>query len=119
MEQLVMDLVRSKKSNDQASFVTKRDGHVAEFDASKIASAVIKAFEATGEGNYNQAWEITAMVVSKLEQKIVDIENIQDIVEDTLMNMGFRKTAKSYILYRAKRSELRNINKTLGDSLNM
>jgi ribonucleoside-triphosphate reductase (formate) len=119
MEKLVRDLVESKKSIDQVSFVTKRDGRTVDFDPSKIASAVNKAFEATGEGNYNQAWEITAMVVSKFVEKVVDIEHIQDIVEDTLMNMGFRRAAKSYILYRAKRNELRNINKTLSDSLNI
>ena len=119
MEQLVKDLVRSKKSNNQSAFVKKRDGRITDFDVSKIATAVSKAFEATGEGNYNQAWEITAMVISKLDDQVVEIEHIQDMVEDTLMNMGFRKTAKSYILYRAKRSELRNITKTLNESLNM
>ncbi len=119
MEQLVKDLVQSKKSNNQSAFVKKRDGRIADFDVSKIAVAVSKAFEATGEGNYNQAWEITAMVISKLDDKVVEIEHIQDMVEDTLMNMGFRKTAKSYILYRAKRSEIRNITKTLNESLNM
>ncbi len=119
MEQLVKELVQSKKTLNQAAFVTKRDGRVADFDASKIASAVSKAFDATGEGNYNQAWEITAMVVSKLDTKVVEIEHIQDMVEDTLMNMGHRKAAKAYILYRAKRNEIRNINKTLNESLNI
>ncbi len=119
MEQLVKDLVKNKKSNNQSAFVKKRDGRITDFDGSKIAGAVNKAFEATGEGNYNQAWEITAMVISKLEDRVVEIEHIQDIVEDTLMNMGFRKSAKAYILYRAKRGELRNITKTLNESLNM
>ena len=68
------------------------------------------SFEASGEGNYNQAWEITGIVISKLTDNIIDIEHIQDIVEETLMNMSFRKTAKLYILYRAKRQENRNIN---------
>jgi ribonucleoside-triphosphate reductase len=119
MEDLVKDLVRSKRSQDQAAFVRKRDGRVVEFDAAKIATAINKAFEACGEGNYNHAWEITAIVVSKFNNKVVEIEYIQDIVEETLMNMGFRKAAKSYILYRAKRTELRNINKTLLESLNI
>lgn len=119
MEELVKDLVRSKKSIDQVSFVTKRDGRVSEFDPSKIATAIDKAFQATGEGNYNQAWEVTAIVVSKLDDKVVEIEHIQDIVEDTLMNMNFRKAAKAYILYRAKRSEMRNVNRILTDSLNV
>lgn len=116
MEKLVLDLVASKRSINQATFVTKRDGRVVDFDAAKIAGAVNKAFEASGEGNYNQAWEITAMVVSKLTDSVVEIEHIQDIVEDTLMNMGFRKAAKSFILYRAKRSEARNIGKLIEES---
>ncbi len=119
MEKLVGELVNSKTSKNRITFVKKRDGRVSEFDPSKIASAINKAFEASGEGNRNSAWEITAVVVSKLSGSQVEIEHIQDIVEDTLMNFGFRKTAKSYILYRAKRAELRNISKTLNESLNI
>ena len=119
MEEMVQSLVLSKKSQNQASFVKKRDGRVVEFDPTKIASAIHKAFEASGSGNYNQAWEVTAIVVSKLNGSTIGIEEIQDIVEDTMMNMGFRKAAKSYILYRAKRSELRNITKTLNESINI
>lgn len=117
MEKFVKDLVESKKLINQAAFVKKRDGRVIDFDPSKIAVAIQKAFEVTGEGSYNQAWEATAMAVSKLNTQVADIELIQDLVEDTLMNMGFRKAAKSYILYRAKRGELRDINRTLNESL--
>ncbi|OHD55137.1 MAG: ribonucleoside triphosphate reductase [Spirochaetes bacterium GWF1_51_8] len=119
MEDLVKDLVRSKRLQDQVAFVKKRDGRVVEFDPAKIATAINKAFEACGEGNYNQAWDITAIVVSKLAAKVVEIEHIQDQVEETLMNMGFRMAAKSYILYRAKRAETRNISKTLSESMNI
>ncbi|MGC8764871.1 MAG: ribonucleoside triphosphate reductase [Brevinematia bacterium] len=119
MEDFVKELVVSKQKNNQVAFVRKRDGRVVDFDPAKIANAIRKAFEATEEGNIMKAWECTAMVVSKLEKKIVEIEHIQDIVEDTLMNLGYRKTAKAYILYRAKRSEVRNIQSVLNESLSI
>ena len=119
MEDFVKELVISKQKNNQVAFVKKRDGRIVDFDPSKIANAIQKAFDATGEGDNKKAWECTAVVVSKLEEKTVEIEHIQDIVEDTLMNMGFKKTAKAYILYRAKRAETRNIQKVLNESLNV
>ncbi len=134
MEEFVKELVISKQKNNQVAFVRKRDGRVVEFDPSKIANAIKKAFDATGEssplydskvqqmdgqGNFLKAWECTAMVVSKLDKKIVEIEHIQDVVEDTLMNLGYRKTAKAYILYRAKRAEIRNIQRVLNESLSI
>lgn len=126
MEQLTKEkhnvvslIMNSKHSDDKVEFVRKRDGRVVDFDAAKIAGAINKSFEASGEGNYNKAWDITAMVVSKMYGSMVEIEHIQDMVEDTLMNYGLRKAAKNYILYRAKRSELRNINQALNESLNI
>ncbi len=119
MEKLVKNLSISKKQSDKAAFVRKRDGRVVEFDATKITKAIANAFDATGEADPSKAFEITLAVVTKLDDKIVDIEHIQDIVEECLLDFGFRKTAKSYILYRAKRAEIRNIEKTLSDSLNV
>lgn len=119
MERLVSELSSTKKSKNIAAFVRKRNGQVLEFDASKIADAIYKAFENTGEGSFDIAYQITAAVISKIEEKVVEIEDIQDRVEEALMNFGYRKTAKNYILYRAKRAETRNIEKALGDSLNV
>ncbi len=119
MEELVKNLFQSKKAQGKVAFVRKRDGKVVEFDISRIANAVHKAFEASGEGNYNQAWEVSAYILGRLEDQVVEIETIQNRVEETLMNMGFRKAAKSYILYRAKRNELRNINQTISNSLSL
>ncbi len=117
MRDLVSTITESKKAQKQIMFVRKREGNIVDFDPSKIAAAITKAFESTGEADETKAWELTALVVSRLEGEVVEIETIQDIVEDTLMNAGYRRTAKAYILYRAKRTELRNINKTLSESL--
>ncbi len=119
MEDVIRGILSTKQKNDLVAFVRKRDGRIVDFDPSKIATAIRKAFEATGEGNIMKAWECAALVISRLETKIVEIEYIQDIVEDTLMNMGYRKTAKAYILYRAKRAEVRNIQNVLSESMNV
>lgn len=109
MKLYVNELVQNKQNSSIATHVRKRDGQITKFDPSKIANAILKAFEASFEGNESIAWEITGYVISKITSQIIDIEQIQDLVEDTLMNMGYRKTAKLYILYRAKRAEARNI----------
>lgn len=119
MKMYVSELLKSRQSNNIASKVKKRDGKIVDFDASKIANAINKAFNASGEGNEAKAWEATGFVVSKINSEVVDIETIQDLVEETLMNMGYRKTAKMYILYRAKRTEARNITNAFNAAFSM
>ncbi len=119
MEHFVKNLLANKQKNKELIFVKKRDGKIVNFEIEKIKNAILKAFSATGEGDINKAWEVSAYVVSSLNGNLIDIEKIQDTVEDTLMNLGFRQTAKKYILYRAKRTELRNIKKVLTDSMDL
>ena len=133
MKNVIREMLQTKEGDSNIfntpGFVKKRDGRVTEFDSARIATAIHKAMEASGEGDYNRAWEATGIVLSRLnvsklsvtdnKAPVVDIEHIQDIVEDTLMNMGFRRTAKAYILYRAKRSENREIEKTIREGLSI
>jgi ribonucleoside-triphosphate reductase len=119
MKLYVNELVQNKQKSSIATHVRKRDGQIANFNPSKIANAILKAFEASLEGDESIAWEITGYVISKITSQIIDIEQIQDLVEDTLMNMGYRKTAKLYILYRAKRAEARNISNTYNAAFSM
>ena len=51
------------------------------------------------------------------EQLAVDVEHVQDIVEKVLIKKGHAKTAKSYILYRAKRTDIRNARSELMDTV--
>lgn len=95
--------------------IRKRDGRVVDFDAQRIASAVFKAFETGGQPNSRLANELSLNVAEKLVKKhkgsskfTPTIEEIQDIVEETLIERGFAKIAKSYILYREKRNEIRH-----------
>jgi len=92
--------------------VRKRDGRVVPFDRQRIERAIYKAFQAVGEENTAIPEELSYEVTHKLFYKfgidtIVDIEVIQDVVEETLIENGFAKVAKAYILYRRKRQEAR------------
>jgi len=101
------------------SAVRKRDGRIVPFDSSKIVNAIYRAAKSVNEGDLNAAEELSLKVVKVLEEKhkdgsIPSVEEIQDIVEATLINNGFAKTAKAYILYRQKRAELRRAKALLG-----
>ncbi len=95
--------------------IKKRDGRVVDFDPKRIEEAVFKAFEASGQPDKKLAQEVAKTVLNKLNQKykkniskaIPTVEELQDIVEESLIEDGSAKVAKSYILYRQKRADLR------------
>ncbi|NGM16448.1 anaerobic ribonucleoside triphosphate reductase [Xiamenia xianingshaonis] len=102
--------------------IIKRDGRTAEFRVEKIAEAVEKAFVACGTmQDRTAADEIAAKVVEKLEAGAIEgiptVEGVQDLVEETLIEQGHVQTAKSYILYRAERSRVRDVNSRLIQTL--
>lgn len=92
--------------------VRKRDGQVVAFDVQKIAQAIAKAGKETGKIEYREAESLAHDVARRIGQAFVgevpSVEQIQDMVEIILMKAGFTETAKAYILYRHKRSELRH-----------
>lgn len=92
-------------------FVLKRGNYKVAFDIRKIAVAISKAGEETGEFGKvvanELAKDVTRVVAYRFYDKTPSIENIQDIVEDTLVRSKFYKTAKAYILYRENRCKLR------------
>ena len=89
--------------------VIKRDGSRVDYDLSKITRALLKVNERTGELSNEDIDKLTGIInnkVIKLKEP-VDVETIQEVVEDSLMKNHFYKTAKSYILYRDKRTRIR------------
>ena len=85
--------------------VIKRDGKVADFNITKIASAITKAFEAQGKQFHPSVIDMMALrVTSDFEPKIkndkIAVEDIQDSVESVLIQSGYSDVAKAYILYR-------------------
>ncbi|MDO4290972.1 MAG: anaerobic ribonucleoside triphosphate reductase [Eggerthellaceae bacterium] len=102
--------------------IIKRDGRTAEFHEEKIAEAVEKAFQACAAmQDRATADEIARKVVAKLDAGAIEgtptVEGVQDLVEETLIESGFVQTAKAYILYRAERSRVRDVNSRLIQTL--
>ncbi len=100
--------------------VVKRDGRIVDFDIVKIASAMKKAFDATGT-NYTDgvidflAIKVTADFQPKIKDELISIEDIQDSVESVLSRGGYESVAKAYILYRKQHEKLRNVGATMLD----
>ncbi|MGQ9705122.1 MAG: vitamin B12-dependent ribonucleotide reductase [Actinomycetota bacterium] len=98
--------------------IRKRDGSVVPFEKDKIAAAIRKALEAVGEGDPSRAGSLAEEVVARLEERYVGdiptVEEVQDLVEETLIDRGLPRTAKAYILYREKRAEIRRTKDFLG-----
>ena len=97
--------------------IIKRDGRVVLYDQNKIAAAILKAMEVSGEGNAADAARVANDVQRELENHFSTesphIEVIQDAVEQQLMNHGFNGAAKAYILYRANRTRAREAGTSL------
>ena len=82
------------------------------FDVNKIAGAIYKAFQAT-EAKYglDAAIHLAHIVEQKLEDRHTElptVELVQDTVEETLIEKGYVRIAKAYILYRAERTRSRD-----------
>ena len=95
------------------NMIRKRNGQLAPFDALKITNAIAKAGKATGEFDHDAAKKLAIRVLSLAEKlhdgNITGVEEIQDIVEEILLTSPYRKTAKSYIIYRDQHARLREI----------
>lgn len=94
--------------------IIKRTGERAGFDQSKIREAVRKAFEAVGEKYTGTVLDyVTELVTNAVaDKRIVEIEDIQDVVERMLMKAGYGDVARAYIKYRYKRELVRRRNTT-------
>lgn len=97
--------------------VVKRDGQLVDFDSNKIESAIEKAASVTKEFDRETARKLTKEVIKSVKKlmeekkenlKAPTIEEIQDAVEFTLLDSNYKKTAKSYMLYREQQARLRD-----------
>lgn len=94
--------------------IRKRSGAVTDFNKDKISNAVFKALAATSKADRGLADQLADKVVDKLVEqgftnnRVPSVENIQDIVEYTLIDSGNSDIAKAYIVYRHERRKLRD-----------
>jgi len=100
--------------------VRRRDGTEADFDSERIANAIARAGQASGEFGQDEARLLTTQVVKVLSHGhfsdgVPYIERIQDIVEQTLIAANHLQTARGYISYRDQHRRLREDRRTLVD----
>ena len=96
--------------------IIKRSGLAEAYDRDKITNAVRKAFLSTQAEISEAALEaITDTVETRIPllQPPVSVEQIQDLVEETLMLKGYFAQSKSYILYRSERTRMRAQRKSI------
>ena len=99
--------------------VIQRDGQRAVFDACRIRSAIARAGAATGEFGDTQAAlladEACRVLAYRWPGGAPHIEQIQDVVEQTLVAARHMATARAYMAYRQRRATLRADAQTLVD----
>ncbi len=124
---MVKNTVGGKKEVKLVKSIQKRDGTIVPFDLGKIVGAIHKGMLVSGEGSIEEAELVATKVFAdlvriskKYSNFIPTVEGIQDSVEKELILSEYVKTAKEYILYRAKRNELRKevvISKEIKDKI--
>ncbi len=93
----------------------KRDGRLVAFELDKVGAAIEAAGLATGELDTAAAQALAAQVLTRLPQRVVEVEQAQDAVERVLMEAGYYATARAYIVYRERHDRLRRDRKAIVD----
>jgi anaerobic ribonucleoside-triphosphate reductase len=110
--------------NSKIEHIRKREGHIVSFDPTKITEAVFKATKAVGEDDRSKAERVSGEVVSILEimcrdGRVPTVEEVQDLVEKMLIENGYVRIAKAYILYRDQHAKLRESRRLLDGARRM
>lgn len=102
---------------DQIKQIIKRDGRTVDFNVDKIADAIYKAAQVLGGRDYDMARflarQVEVYLLEICHNEIPTVEQIQDAVEKVLIENGHARTAKEFILYRAERTRVRDMNTRL------
>ncbi len=97
--------------------IRKRDGREVPFNIEKIANAIFKAAQSCGGKDYGTAFTLAQQVAQYLDSRrlseVPTVEIVQDAVEKILVENGHARTAKEYILYRAERNRIREMDTRL------
>lgn len=103
----------------ELTHIIKRSGRKVPFNESKITRAIEKALHATGAYRPSAPEKIKKAVIAELRSRhvgdtgyIPTVEEVQDVIEKTLMEVGYHDTAKAYILYREQHAQIRRMIQT-------
>lgn len=110
-----------EKVNSNTPNILKRDGRLVFFNPSKIRDTLLKAYNSIYTDNINDEEfnNLINSIINSIEllvnksKKEITVEQIQDIIEKKLMNSKFKDVAKSFILYRDKRTQVRENKSTI------
>jgi ribonucleoside-diphosphate reductase alpha chain len=98
--------------------IYKRDGRLVAFEPEKISVAMHKAFAELKIDDSKVLRGLTAKAVSEIDRKFSGkfphVEDVQDIVEQTLIRSGYERTASAYIDYRRKHAGMRDAKRLIG-----
>jgi ribonucleoside-triphosphate reductase (formate) len=102
--------------------IRKRDGRVVPYDPEKITDAIYMSAKAVGGRDRSTAENLTRQVEEQLQKQgfngvIPAVEDVQDTVEKVLIENGHARTAKAFILYRARRTRIREGKSELMDAV--
>ena len=94
--------------------IIKRDGRIVDYDRQKIEVAIEKANRDVVGKEKATKEEIKEIIdyIESLGKKRILVEDVQDIIEEKLMEIGKHKLAKEYIVYRYNRALVRKSNTT-------
>ncbi len=94
--------------------VIKRDGRIVDYDRSKVVTAIEKANNEVRRREKATKEDIKAITtyIEELDKKRMLVEDIQDVIEEKLMELGKYELAKKYIVYRYTRALVRKSNTT-------
>ena len=101
-------------------YIKKRDGRIVEFNKTKIVNAILKAFEQIDGDISSYALDKANNIATFIEQeneKILTVEEIQDLVENGLMSTKRKDVARAYIRYRQDRNRIREWNSNMMDKV--
>ena len=96
--------------------IRKRDGREVPFNIEKIANAISRLLKSAAAGTIKRLFPGAGSGIlceSHCEEEMPSVEFIQDAVEKILVERGHARTAKEYILYRAERNRIREMDTRL------
>jgi ribonucleoside-triphosphate reductase len=102
-----------KKVDVNFSSIKKRDGRTEEFSYDRLTNSIYKAAEIVGGTDRDRASQVADEVIKRLSGRanggVISAEDIYEVVEQSLLDMGHGKTAQSYVLFRDLNSKAKNI----------
>ncbi|MCK4522006.1 MAG: ribonucleoside triphosphate reductase [Nanoarchaeota archaeon] len=105
-------VIKQEKRRTLSKNVLKRDGRAVPFDERKIKSVLNKAFKSVKEKG--DVSKLSKQVRRKLiESDVITVELVQDMIEEVLLSNGLWNVFRSFVIYREKHKENRDLGSLL------